>query len=587
MSFKAFEKTSSDALLAKWSAWHIGYRPVTAHSDLYFDLLQQVARHVTASLKRQSPLVNAGYAARMASIAGTVQQFLSYHNNHDHPIDIVVLGCGLDVLGLWMYSLVKHKENARIIEVDTPQVCQTKLKVLSELGRIDEVKLDGTKGDTFRGSIRLPGSNSKEEQFEASGNYTLLAGDLRDIEWLEEALSFRNNTKIRPTLVIFELVLTYLGDSKIDQLLTLCSTKLCNASGSALVALEPLGPDKQQTKWLSVGNVYRDEYCRQFQAKLARGNIRIHENQSGANGDIEESSFSTLGHSCSSVENRLVEAGFQRAYVCSLGLSAACAQKQFGAMLQAPEPFDEHAALLLHVTSYVLVCAFTDHSSMDMQRLMCGWSDTLNTLIYVSPNKVDGRDEQSNSYIIAEIESASEDEQVRAMFKETYQSLFDGYPSVRRLVKGALKSDLAAHRGVTVRSCKSLIGVRYRHLGGIFIVAVKVDEAEFDANERHVIGFVGVRVSGRSLDVKSFEIQRFAVDETFRGKGIGVALLKTVEKALTAVCRRPCQLLATTPSILLSANDLYTSNGFVIQESKKVSNLTMNTYYKLLNDTIS
>jgi ribosomal protein S18 acetylase RimI-like enzyme len=98
---------------------------------------------------------------------------------------------------------------------------------------------------------------------------------------------------------------------------------------------------------------------------------------------------------------------------------------------------------------------------------------------------------------------------------------------------------------------------------------------------------VGVRVSGRSLDVKSFEIQRFAVDETFRGKGIGVALLKTVEKALTAVCRRPCQLLATTPSILLSANDLYTSNGFVIQESKKVSNLTMNTYYKLLNDTIS
>lgn len=596
MSLTAVEKTSSDALHAKWSAWSIGYHPVIANSAIYFDLLQQVASHVTVSLKRQSPLVNAGYAARMASLAGTVQQFLNYHCNH-HPVDIVVLGCGLDTLGLWIYSLVENKDNVRIIEIDTPQVCASKRKILTGLGLLETRELESDSDmETFRANIRLSGICEGEQKGGASTSdcYVLLSGDLRNVDWLDQALSFRQQSPPRPTLAILELVLAYLGEANIDRLLKFSATSLCATTGSALVALEPLGPDKSKivqpsSCGVSVGQLYREEYCRQFQAKLARGVATSPSADQRDDSHLEANCFTPLGHSSQSVEDRFQAAGFRYAFSCSLGVSAAWAQSRWGAMLQAPEPFDEHAALLLHLSSYVLVCGFIEqHSSMEMQRIMCGWSKKLMTTLYVNPLKirwVDGDNNNDGVYTISEIQSHHEDEQVRGMFRNTYQDLFEDYPAVKKLVKSAIKSDLGIERGVTGHAAnRSSIGVRYRSLGGIFVVATVQADAEGETVEsdwRRVVGFAGIRVWG-GVDQKSFEIQRLAVDETMRGKGIGGALLKAIETSLKTIFRPRCQLLATTPDILTSANALYTLNGYQLKETKKISNLTMNTYSKLI-----
>ena len=124
-------RTAFDSFQAKYSAFSSGYNCMVSQNAVqYASFLQQIAPNWKN--RRQSPLVNAGYASRVLSMTHSISSFCNYHE-FAHAIDkttiqIVLLGCGVDVVGLWSSSLVETNA-IRIIEIDMPEICDIKRKV--------------------------------------------------------------------------------------------------------------------------------------------------------------------------------------------------------------------------------------------------------------------------------------------------------------------------------------------------------------------------------------------------------------------------------------------------------------------------
>ena len=137
---KAVTKTAIDALNAKISALLSGHVPVQENGVIYHQLLTQTAQYIhhlhqqerqttvdevkqvensgevdlleiLKKRTRQTPLVNAGYAIRVAIVSTTLSRYIrsveeQYSNTTSYSVDkeddvinVVILGCGLDVLG--------------------------------------------------------------------------------------------------------------------------------------------------------------------------------------------------------------------------------------------------------------------------------------------------------------------------------------------------------------------------------------------------------------------------------------------------------------------------------------------------------
>jgi GNAT superfamily N-acetyltransferase len=272
--------------------------------------------------------------------------------------------------------------------------------------------------------------------------------------------------------------------------------------------------------------------------------------------------------------------------------------------LQAKEPFDEHAALILNLNCYGVVCAFSSASfdplnrlvveddlenirNEQIQRDICPWWNSNQVRV------------SSSDFYIRPIASALEDGQVRDLYARLYSHLFDSYPSIRKMVKSALKSDLGLVK--THIEVGSTIRNRYKLKGGDFWIASDIDG--------RVVGCIGLclREENRSPSDKNpqiissleptnigleYEIQRLCVDEQYRGKGLGSALLSNVEqwvriqhksttlsKSVTYVA---VNIKAVTPDCLTAANRLYDSAAYVKEETFHSGNIIMNVYYKTI-----
>eukprot|EP00978_Attheya_sp_CCMP212_P024379 scaffold76485_cov55-Attheya_sp.AAC.3 len=168
-------------------------------------------------------------------------------------------------------------------------------------------------------------------------------------------------------------------------------------------------------------------------------------------------------------------------------------------------------------------------------------------------------------------------ESVRTLFQNTYTHLFEQYPAVRKMVKTALRTDLSRKtndltKGVTTdlntnenssavdEEGVSSIGRRYEEGGGFFLVASidghsNNDDENDDLNVlkgRTIIGCIGIRLKPPPMtatrSIQMYEIQRLAVDPTFRGNGIGKTLLKAAVGNLSKHHCHGLELVATTPA---------------------------------------
>lgn len=546
---------------------------VTRNEEHYQDLLQRATSDW--KVRRQTPLVNAGYATRVLAVSHAIDGFVQYHQ-HVHPeteIQIVFFGCGVDVIGLWSHSLVERSDRIRILELDMPSVCATKKDLLISKGLVTEMPGPyETKEEGLIGQIRTaPPKNERLSQ----PDYFLLPVDLMDTSALNRILdeSLVMDPSNAPTLVVSELVVAYLRPENTDQLFSWCASRLIRTSGSAMLLLEPLGHDETKSKQVtSVLEGYRRKYCQMFHSKMERGKSTNTPNSKNdiLNESSVSSSFYPIGVSIRSVEKRFRTVGFQSAHVTTLGSAAAHSSK--GSEFRIPEIFDEHAALILHLQSYVVATAFPHGSDGLLSRLMC-------PATYAGSEIPPLLAEEDR--VVYTVLQPRDEIAMRDLFFKTYANLFDSYPAVRKMVNGILNREFALSSDGGVEKAdddSSEITTRYKSQGGCFFVAVRYVEG--NDGEREVIGCVGVRRCERKDDLNTLEVFRLAVHESCRGKGIGRHLLQMVESFGRS--RKSPKLVAHTITCLERALLVYEACGYKIEKDSPLGALTMRTYFKTL-----
>lgn len=677
---KSISKTAIDSLQAKLSAADSGWLKSDDYNDEnvdvvsnnvqddgnildgYIHFLEQIHKCIddndngqqtnihSKRRRRQTPLVNAGYAARMAVMTYLVEEWIDsvvvsslrqITNNIgrgednddgvDGGINVVVLGCGLDALGLWSkYALEKslkrhHQENndasnhhhqatlgLNVYEVDAHDNCVLKQQALERSGILHQCRAMKKREDEdacciiIQGSINtmMESNSTKDDNDSHLVDYHLLAMDLRDIRkdtsLLKRALDSTGFDGSHPTLVLSELVLAYMGYESVNAILQsiVVQDRLCHNEFGMFACLEPMLPTistEQQTDCLanqtllSVRDSYARDYAKQFHEKLNKGNC--------SSGTEEENSnmFHPLGINEEMITARFISCGYSMANigVASLGMATAkvaCARrKKQPRFLCAKEPFDELAALKLNLDCYAVACAFASSSENEMRGVFPWLKQPLN--------------DSSATIKITPISDALEDMLVGELYSRIYTHLYDEQPAIRKMVKSALKMDLRADSSDDGSSSPA-ISNRFRAKGGEFWVA-------YDMKSSEMVGCIGIRQrktreyhdgdgnresssSSSILSVVEYEVQRLAVDDQHRGKGIGKSLLNVVyeyslhhgirtqnKEMMSESKRMTVKLWAVTPAILVAANRLYKSNGFRKEETFE-GGLSMNVYCKTM-----
>lgn len=671
---------------------------------VYRDLL---LKFNSGKVGRQTPLVNAGYAVRVAAISSTLVRFLVEHcveedddesiRKSNHPstcINVVFLGAGMDVLGLWT-AFMAHQEqeethdqeeedarrrsiswrrNIQIYEVDCMEMVKAKREVLIKsdlLASFEDAVVDCQEKNSMWND--MPSDHNANDHHDENHdenhenvlvfkacvdskkqekdkqmdhwNYCLMAADLRDVDSVHTALFQRTNFDAsNPTIVISELVLAYLqdgGDKKVeylDNLIQYISSHLCITRNSLFVAYEPVLPGESDGskkfddfvaphRMVSTLKGYSLDYFSRFVSQLDRGSHagkqhRIHD-EHGVMSRVQEDehsksrSFAPVGQSSTDVIRRLRTCGFDGITSCT---SMSRAIEFFrdilhhGAREDPPEIFDEYAAFHLHLYCYSIICATGTEQrndsdpSLDVNKWMtiCPWlvqnmdGATRGGLGKYHSN-LNMAHESKRKFTLLTIQKEHEEE-VRNLFKASYSYLFDAYPSVKKLVKSALKNDLNTkvsqnmenHGGVM-----SAIWDHYAKSDGAFwvILANDVQTSEdkskqgfgrplLDGNQ--IVGYIGIKKRKgikpftRSCDV-SYEIHRFVVSPSFQGQGFGQKLMRCVE-AFVVGKETHCnvELVAITPKILERSNKFYLACGFHVGQEALLGKLVICTYVKVI-----
>ena len=627
----SISRTALDSLYAKLSAFDSGWLEGDDGLGIYCKLLHcihdgiSIDSHQATKRRRQSPLVNAGYSARIAVMTNILEQWIhavstsvnNAENINNTCINIVLIGCGIDVLGIWCKYL-QDKLPIRIYEFDAWDNCILKQKAMVKSKLLKETYSFETDNDEQNNSSIMSISIISKGQItiddggndsnNAEDDYCLAAVDLRQTYKEDHKLSVLSHAiynvgldKSQPTIVLSELVLAYLGyDGANATMSTIAKDILYRGNEYSMFAcLEPVFPSSnQETKTmddtariLSVEESYSRDYSQQFVGKLQKGNSKYTTSSADSNIGISSSSWlHPLGDNMKSIQQRLEKCGFSSSNICYTTLGTATAnvaqiRRSYAPnFLRANEPFDEHVALALNLSCYGVVCALASETksitihnaetSQDWIQKVCPW--------------------KSSFYIqIHPIATLIEDNQVRELYGQIYCHLYEEYPAIRKMVKSALKTDLCI-KGTQGET--SIVRSRFTDKGGNFWVATD--------NNNSVVGCVGVRlrqktekeraesISSSPESTIEYEIQRLAVDNAHRGKGTGRKLLSIVEEYISnkedMKSKRNSddpfmiKLLATTPECLIAANKLYNSSGYELVDTFQAGSLCMNVYCKTL-----
>lgn len=181
--------TNNYSIVSKYSAVKLGY----FQDEILKDFIENLLNIKTW---RRTPLVNRGYAARLLAIDWIVSRSIKYNS-----IDCaIVLGAGFDMLSL------RRLGQCCWIEIDLPQVIETKSKFIIEKLRLDEKDVVLTND----GIISFK-----------SINLHLIACDLRNTVDLSNKLNLTlsNVTHRRNVAIINEVCLCYLEMSEIKIIL--------------------------------------------------------------------------------------------------------------------------------------------------------------------------------------------------------------------------------------------------------------------------------------------------------------------------------------------------------------------------------
>ena len=624
-------KTAQDAINAKFSAVQCKYKlvpemqlssnhsnnsiggvvPFTSSQDLYKDLLDKIK---DGKVRRQAPLINAGYSIRVLAISSTILRLVKEKRRvlDSSKINLVFLGAGLDIVGIWACLIGTYdtsiNANVQLYEVDCEENFNAKRdallnsEILSKHSSHDEVNVGDAK--ILKGRIGI--YNEEEEVQDEGCNFTLVSSDLRDISGLDKAFKATSFDSSVPTVVISELVLAYLNldqsGSHTNDLLNYISSQLCTSRHSIFLAYEPVFPgNDKDSKDTNIVQGYGQEYFSQFVSKLDRGNARDTTSGNQCNSKVvESSSFAPIGKSSSHVIDRLRKSGFDGVVGCT---PVAKAAGYITESIQPPELFDEYAALRLHLYCYSIICAtgsYNGSTSQDVKNwiAICPWLKIESNNATKGSGRKFQREIDGTNLILIPIKCEHQ-EQVRCLFKESYTDFFEQFPSVRKLVKNALKSDLSTKHKTepTTDSMDCAIWQHYCSNGGAFWIVTReqiaydadnISKSQQNRNNCTVVGCIGVKKCASSA-VSSYryetlyEINRLAVISSDRGNGVGKALLHCAEDFVRGrEATGKIGILATTPQVLHAANCFYSANGFCIDKESVIGSMVIRSFVKEL-----
>jgi O-methyltransferase involved in polyketide biosynthesis/GNAT superfamily N-acetyltransferase len=560
-----------------------------------------------------NPLVQIGYRIRTRTLQEIVERFFlddEEDRSSSAQKNLLVIGAGLDVAIGW--HTVQSRRNVAVVELDLPDVCHAKRLLLEETGTSSECAAimdwmpfsgeDGIGSSGWvvccRGTCRSTGSS-----------YTLIATDLNhclDEKWQNQLLALLMIQRPRPrpeeegeedlnnhnksnndddcetkkknakvvycfeTLVISELVLTYLSPWSCDALLRFLAHQQ-KGHQFHLVAYEPLGGGNDghddDSQFDSVVASYRAEYRQRFCEKLSW-------TSSPQNNNGSDTTMTPLGNSLRHVRDRMRRlAGFGYSHARYPTATAA----DFRSSTNTNNDqwlFDEHAALALHLRSYVV--SISSHDLLTRHRLS-SYDDprpravtSLSTKVWLC--RCCGDNNNSNDH------DDDIDETIRSAFRQSYEPYFVQYPAIRRLCDHVVGCN---------GSLRSSIGGWYRRHGGAFwMLVAKADNDDNNAPTTTVVGGLGLRrldhaeATKRKLptattDTTCFEMERVFIVPAFRGRGLSKVLLDAALK----FAGHSSTIVAVTLSVLTEANGLYAKRGgFAVTATETKGSLTYCTY---------
>lgn len=179
----AVQGTNDSSVLSKASAAARGY------------FRDPFIQHFVCKVARRSPLINRGYFVRWRAVDHCVRQFLHVTAKRPHR-QIVSLGAGFDSLYFRLHA-EGVLDRTVMFEVDFPEVSRRKAALIAS-----NVELRGMLDSTLpphTGAIYM-----------SSSRYRLLGIDVREESQMEEALSAAGLDWAAPTLILSEVVLTYM-----------------------------------------------------------------------------------------------------------------------------------------------------------------------------------------------------------------------------------------------------------------------------------------------------------------------------------------------------------------------------------------
>uniref|UniRef100_A0A8B9L0D3 tRNA wybutosine-synthesizing protein 4 n=1 Tax=Astyanax mexicanus TaxID=7994 RepID=A0A8B9L0D3_ASTMX len=197
---------------------------VSAAAQGYFqdDLLQ----HFVCKVSRRAPLINRGYYVRWQAVDHCVKGFLRVTENCAGR-QILSLGAGFDSLYFRLHA-EGALERVVVFEVDFPDVTRRKAALIKGNDRLKDA---------------LPDWNHLEPTGPvcvSSAQYKLLGVDVRNEREVEEGLRVAGLQWDRPTLVLSEVVLTYMETKWSDAVIGWAARSLSQA---LFVMYEQIRPD--------------------------------------------------------------------------------------------------------------------------------------------------------------------------------------------------------------------------------------------------------------------------------------------------------------------------------------------------------
>uniref|UniRef100_UPI0037E8DBA5 tRNA wybutosine-synthesizing protein 4 n=1 Tax=Semicossyphus pulcher TaxID=241346 RepID=UPI0037E8DBA5 len=179
----AVQGTNDSSVVSKVSAAAQGY-----FQDVFL-------QHFVCKVARRAPLINRGYYVRWRAVDHCVRRFLHITENCPNR-QILSLGAGFDSLYFRLHA-DGALDRAVVFEVDFSDVAQRKTALINS-------------NITLRGALDSHLPSPTGPVYVSSGQYRLLGVDVREESQVEQALGAAELDWDAPTLILSEVVLTYM-----------------------------------------------------------------------------------------------------------------------------------------------------------------------------------------------------------------------------------------------------------------------------------------------------------------------------------------------------------------------------------------